>query len=152
LYSIQKQYDYIVVDLPEVINDGTAEIVRTARGVLVVCEPELPSLKLTKQRCAELESCEIARDNIHIVVNRWEHSKFTVNDVEGAIGRPVFATVPNDYLNVKNAVLKSRLVPANSPFAKGCAALARKLGGLPETRAERVKFALLQSLGRMATS
>ena len=151
LFFLQKQYDYILVDLPEVINAATAEIVRTARGVLIVCEPELPSLKLAKQRCAELESCEISRDNIHIVVNRWEHTRITVEDVEKVVERPVFATVPNDYTHVKNAVLKSRLVSPNSPFAKGCAALARKLGGLPETRAERLKFALLQSLGRIAS-
>jgi Mrp family chromosome partitioning ATPase len=151
LYFLQKEYDFILVDLPEVINDATAEIVRTARGVLIVCEPELASLKLTKQRCTELESCEIASNSIHVVVNRWEHSRMTVKDVEEAVAHPVFATVPNDYSNVKNAVLNSRLAAATSPFAKGCTALARKLGGLPETRGERLKFALLQSLGRIAS-
>jgi pilus assembly protein CpaE len=151
LHFLQKEYDFILVDLPEVINDATAEIVRTARGVMIVCEPEKPSLKLAKQRCTELESCEIAPENIHIVVNRWEHSRITVEEVEEAVERPVFATIPNDYAHVRNAVLKSRLVSVNSPFAKGCVALARKLGGLPQTRVERLKFALLQSLGRIAS-
>jgi pilus assembly protein CpaE len=151
LYFLQKEYDFILVDLPEVINDATAEIVRTARGVLIVCEPELASLKLTKQRCAELESCEIAPNRIHIVVNRWEPNRMNVKDVEESVGRSVFATVPNDYTQVKNAVLNSRLAAVNSPFGKGCVALARKLGGLPETPATGLKFALLQSLGRIAS-
>ncbi len=148
LYAMQKDYDYIVVDMPEVVNDATAEIVRTARGVFIVCEPELPSLKLAKHRCVELEACGMSRDNIHVVVNRWERNRVKIEDVEAATGRPVFATIPNDYSHVKNAVLQSRLVHPNSAFAKGCEALARKVGGLPVTAGERLKFALLRTLGR----
>ncbi|MGH9594298.1 MAG: AAA family ATPase, partial [Bryobacteraceae bacterium] len=148
LFFLQKEYDFIVVDMPEVVNDATAEIVRSARGVFIVCEPELPSLKLARYRCAELESCGMSRDNIHIVVNRWERGRVDVKDVEAATGCPVFTTIPNDYNHVKNAVLQSRLVHSNSPFAKGCDTLARKLGGLPETVGGRLKLALLRSLGR----
>jgi Mrp family chromosome partitioning ATPase len=148
LFSLQKEYDFIVVDMPEVVNDATAEIVRSARGVFIVCEPELPSLRLAKYRCAELESCGMSREDIHVVVNRWERGRVRIEDVEAATGRPVFATIPNDYSHVKNAVLQSRLVHSSSPFAKGCDALARKLGGLPATTGERLKFALLRSLGR----
>ncbi len=152
LYFLRKKYDFILADLPEVINDATAEIVRAAGGVVTVCEPELPSLKLAKQRCAELESCEIPRDKIHIVINRWENNMMQLKDVEEALERRVFTTIPNDYLGVKEAVMKSGLVSEQSPFTKGCEALARKLCGLPEAPMERSKFALLQRLGRIANN
>jgi CheY-like chemotaxis protein len=71
LLFVQKQYDYIVVDLPEVVNQATAEFVRNARAVFIVCQPELPSLKLAKLRRIELESCEIPADNVKLLVNRW---------------------------------------------------------------------------------
>jgi len=40
------RYDNILVDLPEVVNDATVEIVRRAERVFVVCTPELPSMAL----------------------------------------------------------------------------------------------------------
>ena len=48
LLFTQKQYEYIVVDLPEVINQATAEFVRNARAVFIVCQPEMASVKLAR--------------------------------------------------------------------------------------------------------
>jgi hypothetical protein len=70
--------------------------------------------------------------------------------VEDVLGRPVFATLPNDYKQVKNAILESRLVAAESRFAKGCVTLAHKLSGLPEAPRAESKFTLLRELVRMA--
>lgn len=38
------KYDMVLVDLPEIVNEATAEIVRSARAVYVVSTPELASL------------------------------------------------------------------------------------------------------------
>ena len=54
LQFLHTQYEYIVVDLPEIINQATAEVVRSARDVFIVCTPEVPSLKMAAQRCAAL--------------------------------------------------------------------------------------------------
>ena len=87
LLFAQKQYDYIVVDLPEVINQATAEFVRNARAVFIVCQPELPSVKLAKLRRTELESCEIPADNVKVLVNRWERGRLTVETYREGCGR-----------------------------------------------------------------
>jgi hypothetical protein len=102
------------------------------------------------QRCAELEACKIPRDRIHIVVNRWERGGLSIDHVEGILERPVFATLPNDYKQVKTAILESRLVSADSRFAKGCITLAQKLSGLPEAQRAESKFTLLRELVRIA--
>ena len=70
-------------------------------------------------------------------------------DVEKAAGRPVFATLANDYQEVTQAILGERLVAPNSAFAEGVRGLARKLSGLPETPRASSKFALLSRLGRV---
>jgi pilus assembly protein CpaE len=150
LRFVQQRYDYVFVDLPEVVNEATAEVVKSARSVCIVCTPEVPSLKMAGQRCAELEACKIPSDRIHIVVNRWERGGLSTDDVEDVLGRPVFATLPNDYKQVKNAILESRLVAADSRFAKSCVTLAHKLSGLPEAPRAESKFMLLRELVRMA--
>lgn len=147
----QRPYDFVFVDLPEVVNEATAEVVKSARDICIVCTPEVPSLKMAGQRSAELEACKIPRDRIHIVVNRWERHGLTAEDVEEILERPVFATLPNDYKQVKNAILESRLVSAESRFSRSCIALAQKLSGLPEAAPRHEsKFTLLRELVRIA--
>lgn len=146
----QKSYDYVFVDLPEIVNDATAEVVKSARDVCIVCTPEVPSLKMACQRSAELQACKIPGERIHIVVNRWERGGLAIEDVEDVLGSPVFATLPNDYRQVKNAILESRLVAPDSRFTKSCRALAHKLSGLPDTPRPESKFALLRELVRVA--
>jgi len=150
LRFVQQRYDYVFVDLPEVVNEATAEVVKSARSICIVCTPEVPSLRMAGQRCAELEACRIPANRIQIVVNRWERGGLSIEDVEAVLERPVFATLPNDYKQVTNAILESRLVSADSRFAKACVALAQKLSGLPEAPRPESKFTLLRELVRMA--
>lgn len=151
LLFAQKQYDYLMVDLPEVINPATAEFVRNARAVCIVCQPELPSIKLAKTRRTELENCEIPPDNLKIVVNRWERGRLSVQDIEKAVQSSVFANVPNDYKEVRNAVLDTRLASPSSSFGKACETLARNLSGLPDSPHTRPKFTMLRKIGAIGS-
>jgi MinD-like ATPase involved in chromosome partitioning or flagellar assembly len=150
LHFVQRQYDFVFIDLPEIVNQASAELVRSARGVFVVCTPEVPSLKMAAYRCAELEACEIPPANIHIVVNRWESGRLSIRDIEGIVERPAFGTLPNDYSHVTDAIVDSRLVAVDSEFGESCRQLARKLSGLPEAPKARSKFDLLKKLGRLS--
>ena len=149
LRFVGPHYEFVIADLPEVVNAATAELVKCARGVFIVCTPEVPSLKLAAQRCMELEECEISGDKIHILLNRWERSQLKLSDIEKSLGRPVFATLPNDYKQARQAILESRLIDPDSRFARSCMTLAAKLSGLPEGRRRESKYSLLRKLARM---
>ena len=151
LQFVQQQYDFVFIDLPEVVNQASAELVRAARGVFVVCTPEVPSLKMAGYRCAELEACEIPPGNIHIVLNRWEADGMSIGDTEAILGRPVFGTLPNDYKRVTDAIMDSQLVATESGFSNSCRQLAQKVSGLPETPRAKSKFDLLLKLGRLSS-
>jgi len=151
LIFAQKQYDYIFVDLPEVINQATAEFVRHARAVFVVSQPELPSLKLAKLRRAELESCEVPADRVKMLVNRWERGKLTKPDIEKLLETTIFGTLPNDYKEVRNSIAETRLAAPSSALAKACDALVQEISGLPVTPIARPKFTLLRKLGTVST-
>ena len=151
LHFVQKQYEFVFVDLPEIVNQASAELVRTARSVFVVCTPEVPSLRMADYRCTELEACEIAPQNIHILVNRWDPQRLSEKAVQDILQRPVFHTLPNDYSGVTGAIMSSQLVASPSNFAESCAQLARKLSGLPQTPRAKSKFDLLLKLGRLSS-
>ena len=151
LRFVQKQYDFVFVDLPELVNEASAEVVRCARGVFVVATPELPSLHMARQRCAELEVYDVPRDRIHILLNRRERASLPLADIEEAVGRPVFATLPNDYNHVRDAIVESRLVDSTSPLGESCLALARKLSGLPQSTRLDLTFGIMNKLRKIAS-
>jgi Mrp family chromosome partitioning ATPase len=149
LAHVQNQYEYILVDLPEVVNEATAEVVRASRSIFIVCTPEIVPMKMAKFRAAELEACDIPADRIQLVVNR-AGEEHTAAELERLLDRPVFASLPNDYAELKEATLQSRLASPSSAFTRSCINLARKLSGLPEAEPERSKLALLRKLARIA--
>jgi hypothetical protein len=105
---------------------------------------------MARFRAEELEACEISPDRIRIIVNRWEHDSPAAKELEQMLERPVFGMLPNEYADLKAAMMESRLASPDSHFAEACRAFARKLGGLPEAPPERFKLALLRKLGRIA--
>ncbi|HYL35432.1 MAG TPA: hypothetical protein VEV17_05930 [Bryobacteraceae bacterium] len=150
LRYVQKRYDYLLIDLPEVVNEATAEVVRAARSIFVVCTPEIASLKMARLRAEELQACEIPCERIQVILNRQERNSPDARGLEEILERPIFGILPNDYGSLKAAMVESRLAAPESPFAEACGTLARKLGGLPEVVPERPKFALLRKLSRIA--
>jgi septum formation inhibitor-activating ATPase MinD len=126
------RYDHILVDLPEVVNDATEEILRRAKFVFVVCTPETPSLKLAQRRCTELESRGIPASRIGIIVNRWHETDVKEADVEDVLEHGVAAIFPNDYASVQEATRNCRLVDSGTELGKTYLSLARILAGEPD--------------------
>ncbi|MBI3683999.1 MAG: hypothetical protein HY235_26810 [Acidobacteria bacterium] len=131
LQFAQQSYDRILVDLPEVVNPGTAEVVRSARSVFVVCTQEILSLKLAEIRCQELATLGVLSSNVQMLVNRWHSADLAEEDVAGLLSRPVTAVFPNDYQMVRKAILKGGAVPANSTLGEAFVEFSSRLAGLP---------------------
>ena len=129
---VRSRYDTIIVDLPEIVNDATDEILRRARFVFIVCTPELPSLKLAQRRCKELESRGLPASRIGVIVNRWHPNDAKESDIEGLLEHGVAAIFPNDYTSVQDAILKGALVNSSTALGKTYLSLARILAGVPD--------------------
>jgi pilus assembly protein CpaE len=150
LRFVQSRYGFVVVDMPELVNSATSEVVRAARSVCIVCTADIPSLMMATQRRAEIAACDYPKENIHIVINRWEKGGLPMADVERIVGQPVLATLANDYKGLKKALLNSALISPESTFAKNCSTLARKLTGLPVSESWQFKVPFLRHLGKIA--
>jgi pilus assembly protein CpaE len=123
------RYDYVVADLPEVINDATEELVRSAHAVLVVCTPELLSLTLARHRLDELDRRRIPAERVHVILNRWHPRDMKPEQAEEFLKHKVVAALPNDYKSVNHAIVEGALVPPDSDLGRNIAALAKWLAG-----------------------
>lgn len=151
LQYVQKNYDVIVADLPELVNTATAEVVRSAREVFIVCTPEVPSLSMAPLRIADLERQGVDSERIHCIVNRWERRGLSAEDAAALVGRPVYATLPNAYKEVKEATFESRPLRPSSNLAKSCEALARKASTVEPPSGVTASVPLLRKLGLSAS-
>jgi Flp pilus assembly CpaE family ATPase len=126
------KYDRVVVDLPEVVNDATAELVHYALAVYVVCTSELPSLTLAEQRLKELAAKGLPSGRAQIIVNRWHKGDISVREVEDLLKAKVAAVFQNDYRTVHKSTLAGSAVKLDSDLGKAFLNFAKKLDG-PQT-------------------
>ena len=132
LEFVKSRYDLIVVDLPEVVNDATAEIVRRSKFVFTVCTPETASLNLAPRRCHELEARGVPPERVGIIVNRWHPHEITETAIEERLEHGVAAIFPNDYASVHKAAEEGRLVDSQTELGKTFLSFAKKIAGIPE--------------------
>lgn len=142
------RYERIIVDLPEVVNDATAEFVHYAHTVYVVCTPELPSLTLAEQRLKELAAKGLPAGRAEVVINRWHKGDISAAEVEKLLGVKVGAVIQNDYRTLHKATLSGSAVKPDTDLGKAFLNFAKKLESPQgEGRApSQASFSLLKAL------
>jgi pilus assembly protein CpaE len=129
-------YDAVVVDLPEVVNDATQEVVQSATNVFIVTTAELPALTLARQRLQDLEDRGVHPGRVSFILNRLTKSDMSVKEVEECLEAPVLAALPNDYRCVRRAIEAGQLVGRKSELGVCFSQLARLVAGFaPESSA-----------------
>ncbi len=121
------RYDAVVVDLPEVVNEATEEIVQLAQFTFVVCTPELTSLKLAEQRLQELKARAAPPDRLRLILNRWHKSDMGPDEVSAMLGHPVAAVFKNDYRSISKAIASSHPVAAATELGRSFTEFGRTL-------------------------
>jgi MinD-like ATPase involved in chromosome partitioning or flagellar assembly len=129
LRFVAPKYDLVMVDLPEVVNTATAEAVRRARAVYVVSTPDAAALKLSQQRCHELEGWGVERGRIQALLNRGHKSDIGPKDAEKILEHPVAATFPNDYKIVRKAIADGSFIELRSDLGRAYLTFAGMLLG-----------------------
>ncbi|MBL0160747.1 MAG: hypothetical protein IPP47_27230 [Bryobacterales bacterium] len=135
----RQHYDAILVDLPELVNPATVELVRRSAMVFPVCAPEIPSLRLTQHRCLELQRWAVPEDRIGILLNRWHRSDPTTAELGGMIGKPILKAFPNDYPVVRAAVAAGTSVSFDSKLGNAFVEFAGGLIAQPVVQ-RRISF------------
>lgn len=125
----RSRYDHILVDLPEVTNDATAEFIRRAKSIYVVTTPEAPFVKLAYVRLRELCAYGATEDRVSLVINRWHKKDTLPNSIEALLKQRVVFRFPNDYAAIQQAFAQATALSAESPLGRSCVDFARMLNG-----------------------
>jgi pilus assembly protein CpaE len=126
---VHGKYDFVLTDLPELINPATREVVRRANRVFNVCTPELLAVKLAERRCQDLSEWEVPDGRVHILLNRWTKNELNSDEIAEAVQRSVDHVFPNDYAAVRSAMTESRCVAPGTPLGRSIAEFAGRLCG-----------------------
>ncbi|HEY3839409.1 MAG TPA: hypothetical protein VGL72_22705, partial [Bryobacteraceae bacterium] len=139
----RQRYEYVIFDLPEVVNQATEVIVMAGKAVYMVCTPEVPSLMLARRRTAALVERGMPKERLQIVLNRYSKNGPEPSAVAEILDSPITQVIPNDYKSLWEANLKRQLVAPASIVGKAFESFAWSLTG----RAEPAKAAVRRFLG-----
>ncbi len=135
--ALMPSYENIVFDLPHYLNHASTTAMGLSDVVFIVCQLLVPSVRNAKRYFDALTRFGIPPERIEVVVNRSDGrntGRVTTGDIEGAIKKPVFACIPNDYQFVARSIDFGRPIAAldrNSPVREAIRAIARKITSGP---------------------
>lgn len=133
LVIARREYGAVVVDLPANWTNWTLSTVLAATDVMLVTELTIAGLRQAKRRLDLFETVGVHPERVRIVVNRVEKRLFRtigVDEVEQALGRPIFAklALENQLLaSAQDQGLLSWEANRKSKFAADVATLAADL-------------------------
>lgn len=156
LSFVSQRYDNVVVDMPDRINDATAQVVQSAKRVYVTTTPEILSLGLAKERIAELHAMGVEASSLRVIVNRQHSTDMQLRQVEEILNCPVELAIPNDYPAVRAATLARTFVDSGTSLGRSyekCAGLiASGYRPVPIAESKHSLFGFMRPARRYAAS
>jgi len=136
-------YDLVVLDTGSVYGDWNLSQARIADEILLVTTNELTALQAVQRALSYLDSNNIGRYKIRLIVNRYDRHVGLSKDVIGtALHADIFHILPTDYEAIQKALMEGKPLPANSSFGKGVAALVDRLIGGAEPASNKKSSSL----------
>ena len=131
LQHFAPQYDAMLADLPELINEATAEVVLRAERVFLVTTQEIIPLKLAEQRLRDFEAWGVPRDRVRILLNRHHRQELSIPEVADFLGAPVEQTFPNNYPEIRRTLKHGIPVPDSNALGRAYREFAASLATDP---------------------
>lgn len=123
----RRHYGVICADLSGNLEKYSVELMLDSKRIFLVTTPEIPPLHLARERFRFLRELDLA-DRVSILLNRWSRrSNITVEQIEDLLDAPVFATLPNDYVGVHEALVAGRPVREEIELGKAFRDIARRI-------------------------
>ena len=111
LATTAEEYQYVIVDCGSHVDAATVTTTAAADLVLMVCTPDVVSVKNTWRRLQLLEQQKIDRAMIRLVLNQWERgAEVSDNDIESNLKLPIAARIHRDDATCNEAVTYGKLI------------------------------------------
>jgi pilus assembly protein CpaE len=115
-------YQYLLVDCGGRLDDATKTASTVADLILLICSPDVPSVKNAWRRLHLLDRQGVDLSRVRLIVNRLDKNPpLSEADIESNLGIPIAATIANDPARCQHAVNIGALlrdVDKRSPAAR----------------------------------
>jgi pilus assembly protein CpaE len=134
LRLLKDRYRYILIDLPPILHGGTLHAFSYATSVLLLANRnEITTINDTRMLLDTLEGKYVARENIHVVMNRLsDEDRMESSDIEQALNCSIAGHIPNDIPVVSESINQGvpfMLSHPSSAVANGIRQLAYQMMG-----------------------
>lgn len=108
--TLQKTYDYTLIDFGRALSKISIPIIKNADVIVVVMGTDLSAVNLTKKLCGFLQSLQIAKEHLFLILNRAVGLEgCSKMEAEQIIGLPIRITIP--YMMGNFAIANNQNVP-----------------------------------------
>jgi pilus assembly protein CpaE len=140
-------YDLVVLDTGGVYGDWNLSQAQLADEILLVTTNELTALQAVQRALGYLDSQDIGRHKLRLIVNRYDRHTGLSKDVIGtALHIDIFHIMPTDYDPIQKSLMEGKPLGPSTSFGKSVIALADRLSGRSETQKKSTSLSGLRSL------
>ena len=123
-------YDYIIIDTSSSINDTSLAIMDAANAILLIAQPNLPSLKNASRFINLTENLNYESRKIWLVINGvTDKQNISVKNITNTLKRPVIMTIPEDKETVSAAANRGKPLVMGATQRKPVSKSIEKLAG-----------------------
>ncbi len=134
LQFLRQHYEYIVVDTSKSFSPDTLATFEQSDLVFLVSNADLPSLRNIQRGLPMMKRMLVkGQDQIRLVVNRYNpRDAISINDIQKALGIPVYWTMSNDYEAVVRSINagKPLVLDGSSRYGRDLKAFAAAVAGV----------------------
>jgi pilus assembly protein CpaE len=143
----RRVYDLIVLDTGAPYSALGLQLLNSSDEILLITTTTLGSVYGARRALAHLSDHEVPLSKVRLVLRRWRHeSGLEQEEIESALGVPIYHVLPSDPQAIEDALLEGRPVSPGSPYGKSLAELASRVFQRDTGKAKRPPVKGLLSL------
>lgn len=102
---LREHFDYVVVDLPHILDSTTVAVLDQADDILLLFTPDILSARGAQRALMVFKQLGYPRQKVHLVVNRWaKKANLPLEKVEEFLGRETMCQLSNDYPQAMDSI------------------------------------------------
>lgn len=129
--SLQRMFDFIVIDAGSTLNENTVTMMDAAGRILLVANPDLAALHDVSRFMRVSQSLAYPAEKILLILNRSGiEGGVKTKDIEAVLHQTIFAEIPDDQANAIRSLNRGIPLVVNyprSPASRGFKDLAKKM-------------------------
>ena len=123
-------YELVVVDLPSAYERISQVALGESDHVYIVCNPELPSLHLTRKLLSYVDQMGYGRDRCSLLINRMSNRyELSSSDMQKIFNFPISSILPEDYGAMHRALTAGKMIPPNCELGRRLRDFAASIAG-----------------------